>query len=501
MQFLSFLTCLGLSNPRPPPPPRRKLEAHREDAIADAVGYLVAHGGAYAAPVAPGEAPSTQYTHAPFALEPFPFPKAEYDKVVALQPAFSRLVDAVAKDAAWLESTLAQTAASDAFTRRLLELRRSCASPQGCSLGLLRSDYMVDAGEGADADAGQGRALQVELNTIASSFGCLSTVVAQTHAFVTAGYAGTVPEAWLPLPPNAARSGLAAGIAAAHAEYARQFPGAAARVAFVVQPGERNQMDQRMLAHELRDVHGIDARRVTLLDLLDRGSVDAAGALTIDGWECSVAYLRAGYSPDEYLSEREWEARAALEASRAIKCPTVAYQLAGCKKVQQALAAPGALERFAPAADAAALRTVFAGLYDLDVADDSAAVDAVVQRAIADPGRYVLKPQREGGGNNLYGAELAEALKTLSPAERAAYILMDRIVPPTKDATLVRDAAALTAPCVCELGVYGTILTDAEGKELLNAVPGHLLRQKYDGVDEGGVAAGFACLSSPALVG
>ena len=30
---------------------------------------------------------------------------------------------------------------------------------------------------------------------------------------------------------------------------------------------------------------------------------------------------------------------------------------------------------------------------------------------------------------------------------------------------------------------------------------GHLLRQKLLGVDEGGVAAGFAVLSSPALVG
>ena len=37
--------------------------------------------------------------------------------------------------------------------------------------------------------------------------------------------------------------------------------------------------------------------------------------------------------------------------------------------------------------------------------------------ALAHPDKYVLKPQREGGGNNLYGAELKDALETLSPGQ------------------------------------------------------------------------------------
>ena len=45
----------------------------------------------------------------------------------------------------------------------------------------------------------------------------------------------------------------------------------------------------------------------------------------------------------------------------------VAYQLAGTKKVQQALAAPGVIEKWLPS-DAESLRGVFAGLYSLDVA-------------------------------------------------------------------------------------------------------------------------------------
>ena len=37
----------------------------------------------------------------------------------------------------------------------------------------------------------------------------------------------------------------------------------------------------------------------------------------------------------------------------------------------------------------------------------------------------------------------------------------------------------------------------ASGRVLLNRAVGHLVRTKLHGVDEGGVAAGFAVLSSP----
>ena len=50
---------------------------------------------------------------------------------------------------------------------------------------------------------------------------------------------------------------------------------------------------------------------------------------------------------------------------------------------------------------------------------------------------------------------------------------------------------------VSELGVYSTLLTGEGGQVLRNQPAGHLVRTKLEGVDEGGVAAGFAVLSSP----
>jgi len=58
-----------------------------------------------------------------------------------------------------------------------------------------------------------------------------------------------------------------------------------------------------------------------------------------------VTYFRAGYGPGDYESNKDWEARELIERSKTIKCPTIAYQLAGAKKVQQELAKPNVLEK------------------------------------------------------------------------------------------------------------------------------------------------------------
>lgn len=473
----------------------RSLQMADPRLVSEAVSWCVAHGAVYALPATDaaklGEAYSDGgvFSHAPFALGPYPWPKAEFDKVVSLQPALSAAIDRVSRDDAWLEHTLRETIASDEFTARIYQLHRDNPNPQMLRLGLLRSDYMLDQKES------EGRSLQVEINTIASSFACLSETVAALHRYLAAKATGDIEA----LPSNGAGRGLAAGIAAAHKAYSLRRPNAGTlATAMVVQPGERNQMDQRKLEHNLFDEHGVRLLRVTLRELADRALLATDGALLFDDFEISVVYYRAGYSPDDYASDVEWAARAKVERSLAIKCPSAAYQLAGTKKVQQALATPGELEKFAQSTDeASAMRAVFAGLYDLDEAAPNAA-DAV-RAALADPDNFVLKPQREGGGNNLYGSDLAKALNELTSKQRAAFILMERIVGMPVKGALVRNGVAIYGDCTAELGVYGVYLADGPDAVLLNHACGHLVRQKLLGVNEGGVAAGFAVLSSPKL--
>lgn len=111
-------------------------------------------------------------------------------------------------------------------------------------------------------------------------------------------------------------------------------------VMMVVQPNEYNAFDQRHLEYALLEQHGVRMLRQTLKEVNLRGRLGANGCLvtTTDAGaevEVGVVYFRAGYTPDDYPSEAEWEARLLMEQSAALCCPNAAYHLAGTKKVQQ----------------------------------------------------------------------------------------------------------------------------------------------------------------------
>lgn len=158
--------------------------------------------------------------------------------------------------------------------------------------------------------------------------------------------------------------------------------------------------------------------------------------------EISVAYYRAGYTPLDYLSENEWSVRSIIEFSAAVKCPSAGYHLAGAKAIQAALCKPGVLERFIlhPATvssstlDAARgtaarsvgndaharltaesmklLRTCFAAQFALGDRSVAEAARGAIAACLAEGGhQWVLKPQREGGGNNFYHQELCSFLQ------------------------------------------------------------------------------------------
>eukprot|EP01052_Picozoa_sp_SAG31_P012020 SAG31_NODE_693_length_12770_cov_64.934575_4_plen_258_part_00 len=256
-------------------------------------------------------------------------------------------------------------------------------------------------------------------------------------------------------------------------------------------------MDQRFLEFELWDKYNIKVLRRSLLELsaakLEQDQANRE-VLKVDGHEISLCYFRAGYTPKDYPGGGdglEWIARKRIERSFAIKCPSIAYHLVGAKKVQQALATPGEVEKFLSAREASQLRRSFAGLFELTA--------EVIAAAKASPHLFVLKPQREGGGNNFYGADIPAQLAKMSEDEKDAYILMQRIFPPKQQGILVRQGIAVRKSTLSELGVFSVYIGDGD-KELMNEVAGHMLRTKPDDADEGGVAAGFAVIDSPCLV-
>ena len=443
-------------------------------------------------------------------------------------------------------------------------------------LGIQRSDYMLNP---SSTQSGLFELKQVELNTIAASFAGLATNVAKLHSILTNRYKQEL-DAWMDMnakkvmgndyecnqegdtdfgvPHNPALVRLAFAMKVAHERYLNRFvigdgngdesndeettsqPPAA--VLFIVQDGETNTVDQRKLEFQLWEEHGIPVVRMSLTTAHTQLKLDPKnGSLYIlknknddDGdeiekiqYQASLVYYRAGYAPTDYPDGDdgiEWTARDKIERSKATKCPSLGYHLSGTKKVQQELARPGVLEQFFNDNNndsekmIQGMRGAFAGLYSLG--DDAVEEDlAAVKDAISgSEGKYVLKPQREGGGYNFYGKDLVDKIKqNLKEYEEdgddgssgklvlgenlAEFILMQRLFPPKQTAVLLRAGMVEgKGESISELGCFGTILQSFDGETTLhNEYSGFLLRTKFENVDEGGVASGFATLSSPFL--
>ena len=289
-----------------------------------------------------------------------------------------------------------------------------------------------------------------------------------------------------------------------------------------MQENETNIFDQVAISAALQTSHMIQVFRVTMIEVLTKTHIEQDNAsrplvYRPDGslestYEVSTVYLRAGYSPDEYSSQSVWEARYQLELSAAIKCPSILTHLAGSKKIQQILASPDTswLEHYLSSTPYATyiirVRDTFAAMYPLD---DSPSGQNGINLA-KDPQqcvKYVLKPQREGGGNNIYGTKIPPHLASLGndEAKYRSHILMELIEPPSVHNTILRNGQMQSGEVIGELGIFGVILWRAADKvspeEILeNHEAGFLLRTKGRESEEGGVAAGFGAIDSPCLV-
>ncbi|SAM85978.1 related to glutathione synthase [Ustilago bromivora] len=510
-----------------------------------ATDYALSHGIIYRPlPSSPSTTPALDSAiHAPFSLFPSPFPESLFTRATNLQPSFDLLYASISTNHAFLTRVIGQSVIHvDEFQKQLWHIFISVKDDlvQNLSLGLFRSDYLLHDEESdglVGARRGELGLKQVEFNTISASFGALCTKVARLHGHLvdTTGYLGVSEglEDKERLPENKALEILAGGLAAAHKAYLSQFYAGArgqakkrVYVLFVVQEGERNAFDQRPLECELQK-ESIPVLRETFAEIAERMIAQTSSNRTLrlahpvlGQVEISTIYFRAGYGPSDYTSSQAWETRKQLELSSAIKCPSISVQLAGAKKVQQVLAEPNELSSLLAAipsqeAKTEMLKETFSDLYPLD---DSRIGEEGYRLALQSPEGYVMKPQREGGGNNVYRSDIPPFLKELEKQgekegegaikKRAAYILMSLIKPPSGLGNYLVKAgsgAVLGKDTVSELGVYGAILFEDKGEKsplrvLHHKSGGFLLRTKARESDEGGVAVGFSVIDSPLLI-
>ncbi|XP_053403440.1 glutathione synthetase-like isoform X3 [Mercenaria mercenaria] len=428
----------------------------------------------------------------PVAITLFPsiLPVDVLRKAKSLQTSFQTLIYKVANDHEFMKECFSGLLSVDAFTKQLWDIYETVTNEgpaQEVSFTITRNDFMM---ESTEEDGAKQDCKQVEINTFAAS-GCgVANSMVDVHRYSLS--LQDFPFEEEQLPENNSIDGLAQGLVKAWQLYKNKR----AVILFVVEPCTP---DHRWLE---RGVYRLD-RSIKVIyrtfpQLIIQMSFGENRKLIVDGAEVAVVYYRYGYEPKHYPTDAEFQLRLDMERSRAIKCPTVAIHLAGCKKIQQALAESGVLERFIQDTDRIKeIRSSFVGLYRLDTKDSS----KVITQALQAPEKFVLKPQREGGGSNLFGDDLRNYLEEIKESpERSAWILMDRIQATRHRNRLIR--AGLGSECrnvVSELGIFGFHISTPTS-ELENIECGYLIRTKPEEANEGGLCKGLSCLDTPFLV-
>lgn len=422
----------------------------------------------------------------PCTLHPSSFPTSIWNKVKDSTVLMNVLRNRVARDYDFIQNNLKEVGEVDELVAGLLKLHariHSEGQSQELMLGIHRSDFMFHHDDKTDSMIPQ----QVEMNMISAGAGCQATQLCSVHEMLLDRYdeLKTLSAKGTHI-KSEAKQGLAKAMASAH-----KAQGKGSVILFVVQPAykERNWIDQRHIEFELWKSFKIPVVRLTMSEVVAQCTIKD-GNLVHDGKIISLVYFRAGYTPLDYENGDEWDARYLIEKSDAVKCPSVSYQLCGLKKIQQVLTDEKVLAKYLTTDEISQVASVCTSIYPLDTLDKS-----VIDDAIKNPHIYVMKSQREGGGNLIYGEKMVESLKTLTIDEGKKYLLMKRIIPKGRDSILLRDGKITRAKTVNELGIFAFILSD-EKSIFNNEYCGYLLRTKREGVEDGSVLSGIFHLDS-----
>ncbi|KAF4635990.1 hypothetical protein G7Y89_g2098 [Cudoniella acicularis] len=242
-----------------------------EQLLATIKDWSIAHGLTVRPPVSLVSAEADPHgvlaTTAPLTLFPSPFPRVCFEQAKSIQKAYNQLYAAISQDEDFLKGivqdimlTRSRILEVDEFIAELWQVHLKVKEEgyvQNLSLGLFRSDYMVHQTSEDEVPVVK----QVEFNTIASSFGGLSSQTSKLHKYLSQTeyplLSNPISTQEIDLPSNSSTSSLATGIHAAFNAYTKQQQETLHTpcVIFLVQSPERNIFDQRHLEYALQSSH------------------------------------------------------------------------------------------------------------------------------------------------------------------------------------------------------------------------------------------------------
>ncbi|CAD8206062.1 unnamed protein product [Paramecium pentaurelia] len=393
-----------------------------------------------------------------------------------------KVVAKMGMDFEWYTSILGRLAKHDEFIRRMISIQGKVEKSQTkCpyTICIVRNDFLHHAS--------LNQWMQVEYNCIAISFGFISDRVQKYHSLLFDSYYKQIRENYkLQVKQDLNHDIMVDALHKAYELYNNKN----AIVLIITAEFEGNVYDQRYIEKGLAKL-GILSKRTTFLKLI--GNITSEnGILRAFGQEIALVYFRTGYTFDQYENEECWNIREMIELSKALKCPSLNTQLVNFKKLQQILLDETQIQKFLNKDEAKLISENYCKIWGFDHEDQH---EKLIEMIKQNPHDYVLKPQREGGGNNYYDDQIIPELQKLTPEQRTEFIVMERIKPIPRIGFMMRRGQLDIQAVISEISVIGYFINDGE-KILVNEVGGYLVRTKRYLDNEGGVAAGYAVVDS-----
>ena len=207
-------------------------------------------------------------------LSPTCIPRDCFNFGVEIAPLFSLLFHRISQHPTFLEESLETVINFDEFTRKLLEIYQICKKEgfeQPISLGIYRSDYMIDMALKDNEVISSLK--QVEVNAISAAFSHLGHLATLLHQYLVSScphlYKGLCCQ---DIPDNDCHLLVPSALSKAHNVFLEQRKDKLEEnhrivVFLVAQPGERNRIDQRHIEFELFERYNISLVRTSLIDI------------------------------------------------------------------------------------------------------------------------------------------------------------------------------------------------------------------------------------------
>ena len=125
------------------------------------------------------------------------------------------------------------------------------------------------------------------------------------------------------------------------------------------------------------------------------------------------------------------------------------------------------------------------------------------------PSNYVLKPQKEGGGNNYYDNQVREMLLSFTDSSTPdsvkesmlQLLVMRKINSPKLDSWMLTKGHLTKQSTITEFGIFSFLILDSEECKIThNRNHGMLVRTKSCESNEGGVSSGYAVIDFPIVI-